>query len=301
MTVKKSIWVAAAAFIVLAALAPIAHAQHSLPGELGVDIDTEENPIISLSSEKDVFLFSVEYVALQFRPEEGGLEDVSLDTDWEVSTSSFTHHEFPHIYVTMKTSLPLQDQEIGLNFRFNILSVKDTSEISFNFEIDRLDGEILGDFFVVQTINANGEIMHSPGYLIPGQDPIMYYEFDLVENRKGYYSWSTIANVDGGTQDTKVETPLPDEHTLFLGISYDDPEADRVYISSIELEKSMVSGALVPVPESYSRLPSFVIGMLVAGGFVIGFLFQERTRFYKKEDSTSIVRLEDSPYYRGKE
>ncbi len=284
--------------IVILASSPVIHAQPTLKGEVGdieVTICTEEIPTIYLSSEEN--LFNIEYTTLQFRPVEGPLVDVPLEGDWEISTETVDHDRFPHLKVSMSTALILQEEEIDLNFDFKVISVKDTTEMTFSFEITGLKGELLGDFYIVQNIEVNGQILQKPG--LPGQEPVMFYQFELPGGLTGYYSWSSFTHIDSSTQEAMVDV-LNDGYNLFLGVSYNDPEADRVSISSIEIEKSM-SSALVPVPEAYDHFPSFLVGMLVAGGFVIGMLFQERNRFYKKEDSTSIVRLEDSPYYRGKE
>ncbi len=275
---------------VLLMLAPLAQAQSTLLGHeenIEVTISSEEHPIISLSA--DDYLFSIEYTALQYRSDEG-ISVISLDSDWEVDIESFSQHRYPHMNIAMETTLILEGHEIELYFDFNVISVKDTTELTFSFEIVGLDGDLLGDYYIHQNIDVNGTMITDAGQVHSGQYPINYFQFDLPDGLTGYYSWNSIAMVDvfnGGD-------------TLYLGVSYTDPDTNKVSLSSIDIEKSM-SSAIVPVPESYDRLPSFLVGMLVAGGFVIGMLFQERNRFYKKEDNTSIVRLEDSPYYKGKE
>ncbi len=286
------------AFIcLLVLLLSSAHAQPTMVGEGGeieVDID-EETPSISIYSLNE-YLFSIEYTTFEFYSSEHSAE-IPLEGEWEVKTENIKDGAFPHLRVTMDRKIELFEKEIDLHFQLNILHITDTVEVTYFFEISRLKDIPLGTFTIIQELDVNGEIVKDPGLVIPERDPILFYEFSLSKGITGYYSWSSIANVDGETQDARVNTS-PDGQSLYLGIEYDDPEADSVSISPLEKSKTSV---LVPLPEAYDRLPSFLVGTLVAGGFVIGLLFQERSRFYRKQDPAKTVRLEDSPYYRGKE
>lgn len=290
---KGVVWTVTAVFICILLTVASGNTLPNKMGEVEVLVETEENPVITLVSND--LLFSVEYTHLQFRPVGGGITDVPLNGTWDVSMESMREHRFPHVSVVMDSSIPIQGKDIDLLFHLNVLSVKDTVEITFYFEIGGLDENMLGDFFVVQHITVNGQIYQRPEDI----SPVMYYQFNLPGDMTGYYSWSSLSHLDGLTSDTLVD--VVDDHTIFLGVRYDHPESSMVHISSIELESTMSGSAVVPLPKSFDRLPSFLVGMMVAGGFVVGLLAQERRSFYRKQDPAEVVRLKDSPYYKGRE
>ncbi len=282
--------------IIALAFFPVVGADHSVDiDDFIVDLSLEDNPRISVGSEEDR-LYSIEYTTFEFITEDD-IYKISLQNEhWDVSRAETAHDRFYQISFTLETDLEIDGKTVTASLALNVLSMEKASEVTFNLQLHGLKGLPEGTFYILQEIDVNGEIMQRPRYESRGEDPIDFYEFSLIDGSTGYYTWSTDSKVDGEISET---TSFPiDDFSFAIGIDYENPEADTISISEVELNKTRM--AVAPLPEVYSRFPSFILGVIIGGGFVLGLLIQKRKQFYENRDVVSTVRLEDSPYYRGK-
>ncbi len=274
----------------------------SQEGSLGEvnDIDvfysSEEGPTIQLYKE-GAELYGVRYSYLLFESDDMNYAVDLSEGDWNVDHKVIPDEQFPHMNIKLDRPVEADGQNLGhLYLSLNIFSASSVSEISFSFTLEDIPELSEGRFFIVQELLTPGVVRRSPGDTIPGKEQIEFFELS-VDNHNGYYSWSTDARVDGTESNT---TYVPGENNFFLGVDY-NPEVDKISINSIEMEKTMVGSSVLPIPEPISRLPSLLVGILIGSSFIVGVAVEKRREFYKNRDTTSVVRLEDSPYYKGKE
>ncbi len=291
---------AAFLFLVISSLALSVSAQGSLGSVNDIDVSssTEYGPTINLYKESTE-LYGVRYSYLLFEPldqEEMNFRVDLSQVDWETHHEYVPHEQFPHIAVRFESPMDVDGRYIGtLHLTSNVFSSSSVSEITFSFTLEDIPELPEGKFFIVQEILTPGSVNRSPGDTVPGKEPIEFFELS-VANHKGYYSWSTDARVDGTRSNTEY---ISGANNFFLGVDY-NPEVDQISIESIELENTMMGSSVLPVPEPISRLPSILVGILIGSSFIVGVAVEKRREFYKNRDTTSVVRLEDSPYYKGR-
>lgn len=260
----------------------------------GVDVsfDTSEYPKVTLSKGMD-HLYSIEYRELD-TPK--GL--VPLNTaDWDIKKKNISDERFSHMRIKLDRQISDGNFSAHLSLTINVISISDTSEVTFSFSLDNIDGLPSGNVLIIQNIDAKGQIVSRPHESKGGKEPIEYYEFSFSSGHTGYYSWNLEAQMNGNTSQA-ISIPS-DGGSLFLGSHYDS-EADRLSISSMDMDKTRMS-TVVPIPETYSHFPSFMIGVLIGSSFVTAFVIEKRREFYESRDSRSVVKLEESSYYKGKE
>lgn len=263
---------------------------------LNVSIDTSEG--IELDVNKDgELLYSIRYKTLEFMAD--GYSDVfSLDEgEWTIDYNKVSNKRLPHVKMNMETPISIAGTEGDLMMSIAVLSLEDTSEVTFSYSIKNIDGVPDGRFFIFQELSVNGQIVRAPDEVRPGKI-IDYYEFSLIDDQTGYYSWSTLSQINGEKSEA-IYFQVPNSNMMALGTEYKS-EWDEVSVSKIDIDNTRMS-AMVPVPEAYDHIPSFAIGVLLGAGFVIGLVAEKRREFYKNRDSSRILKLEESPYYKGKE
>ncbi|MFO7990974.1 MAG: hypothetical protein R6U61_01610 [Thermoplasmata archaeon] len=263
---------------------------------LNVSIDTSEG--IELDVNKDgEMLYSIQYKTLEFMAD--GYSDVfSLeDGEWTVDYQKVPNDKLPHVKISLETPVHIAESQGDLSMSITVLSLDDTSEVTFSYSIKNLEAVPDGRFFVFQELSVNGQIVRTPDEVIPGKS-IDYYEFSLINDQTGFYSWSTNSQINGDHSEA-IYFQVPNSNMMALGMQYES-EASEVSISQVDIDNTRMS-AMVPVPKAYDHIPSFAIGLLVSAGFVIGIVAEKRREFYKNRESSKILKLEESPYYKGKE
>ncbi|MGM0509899.1 MAG: hypothetical protein ACQESD_02065 [Thermoplasmatota archaeon] len=286
------------ALMLISTLTVLADAEDVTQGELGeingvdVNLSTDNAPKVILS-EEGIELYSISYDKLII-----GDSEVPLDGDWQITYEKVTDTRFPHMRIKMDRMIDHEAITGHLYFTINVLSLSKNTEVSFSFTLDDISYLASERLLIIQDIDTNGQIVRKPGEKEPGKGLIEYYEFSFDDGHKGFYSWSIESSVGGEKKDS-IFMPLQDGATFALGASY-EVGAEEVSMSPVDLDNTRMS-AMVPVPETYDRVPSFIIGALVTSGLIVGVVFEKRREFYEKKESASFLRLEDSPYYKGKE
>lgn len=284
--------------ILFSAFTQMADAQETDEGDLGevdgvnVVLSTDENPQVSLSTE-NIGLYRIGYDKLLV-----GDSEIPLKGGWNVVHHKIEESKFPHIRIQMDKEIDNEAITGHLYFTINVLSYSENTEVSFSFRLEDISYLASERILIIQDIDTNGQIARKPGEKEPGKGLIEYYEFSFDDGQKGFYSWNIESTVGGEKKDS-IFMPLQDGATFALGTSY-EVGAEEVSMSPVDLDNSRMS-AMVPVPETYDRVPSFLIGALVTSGLIVGVVFEKRREYYEKKGSTSFLRLEDSPYYKGKE
>ncbi len=286
-------------FIIISITSSLVHGEENILGTVkGIDVvmSTDNYPTVSVQRD-GITLYKVDYVELEFQYD-GGAYTVDLgEGDWNENPVSVEHETFPHIQIRLDKWIEVDEVSLGhLYLQINVFSTSDTSEITFSFSLEEMHDLPEGKVFINQNIEVYGDILRRPGDVLPGKEPIEYYQFNILESHTGYYSWSTDAKVDGVESETLF---IPLGNNFLIGADY-NPDADSVSVASLELEKTMTGSSVVPVPEPLSHFPSIVLGVFIGGAIMGGIIAEKRREFYRKRDTTSILRLEDSPYYRGK-
>ncbi len=262
--------------------------------DIEVYLETDDHPTLVLYKD-DAELYGVRFSSLTYQSDDLIQYDFA-QADWNVEYQLTPHEKFPHISIRMDSEIQAGDTYLGhLYLSLNVFSTSSISEITFSFRLENIPEMSEGRFFILQDIFTPGVITRTPSDIVPGKAPIEFFELSVNDHR-GYFSWSTDARVDGSESETVY---IDRGNDFFLGVDY-NPEADTISINSIELEKTMVGSSILPVPEPISRLPSLLVGILIGSSFIVGVAVEKRREFYKNRDTTSVVRLEDSPYYRGK-
>lgn len=282
-------------FSTTAALTSAEEPSGSYLGEVNgvqVDLSTDDNPILTMSTEQ-MDLYSIEYEKVMV-----GNSELALEGDWDVTYDQVEDARFPHIRVRMDREIETDALKGHIYFTINVITSSENTEVSFSFTLEDITYMASERIWIIHDIDANGRIVREPGEEEPGKGLIEYYEFAFPDGREGFYSWSRDSKV-GEEEKNSTFMTFQDGGKFAIGTEY-EPGAEEVSMSPVDLDNTRVS-AVVPTPETYDRVPSFVVGALVTGGFVVGIVFEKRKEFYEKKESTSFLRLEDSPYYKGKE
>ncbi len=286
-------------FVILSFTLPMANAESDILGNIrGIEVImcTDDHP--SVGVQKDgIILYRISYTHLEFQYDGGAYTADLAQGDWNTRHELIEHEKFPHIQVSMDKRIEADGVPMGhLHLNIIVFSTAKTSEITFSFALEEIRGLPEGRVFINQQLEVAGDILRRPGDVLPGREPIEYYQFNIHESHTGYYSWSTDARVDGTGSDTLF---ISLGNNFLIGASY-RPDADRVSIDSLELEKTMTGSSIVTVPEPFSHFPSILIGVFIGGAIMGGVIMEKRREFYRDRDTTSVLRLEDSPYYKGK-
>lgn len=282
--------------IVFALSAPLTAADESIGSLRDVNIflcDVDE-PTIRLDK-GGTPLFSIIYDELLFDHDDGFYSIKFAEIDWNTQYSMIDDKMFTHININMDSRMESEDIYQGhLYLNIKVFSTSSSSEVTFSFTLDDMHDLPEGTVSINQQFEVHGEIIQ--GGTVYGN--IEYLQFDLLEGHTGYYSWNSHARMDG--MESKARDFFnPDMNSLIISIDY-DPLADSVSIDSVELDKTMTGSAIVKLPEQVSHLPSIVIGLLIGSVLMGGVMIEKRREFYNKNDNLSVVRLEDSPYYKGR-
>ena len=261
-----------------------------------IDIEVLEEEVKIELYKENKLLYSIDYDEFIIETEVDGEEktyEIPLDeVGWLVEINKREDESFPHTNIALDTELRDDKGDFigNLHFDINIFTRDDTSEVTFSFtlsDIEHLDG---GTLSIFKDISTNGDMLRGP------EGEKEYYKFIYPEHT-GYYSWSNELNFDGETSNLN-SWDLNGRGLVIFGDF--DGSVEEVSMKSLEIEKTSV-GVTVPVPESYDHFPSFVIGLMLGAGVVIGVLAEKRRKFYQNRDPEKTVKLEDSYYYRGKE
>ncbi|MFW5903883.1 MAG: hypothetical protein ACOC53_06955 [Candidatus Saliniplasma sp.] len=260
--------------------------------DVDVEVSSEEEVKVALY-EDGTLLYSIEYKNFVVDTGED-IYNIQLDQmDWDLQVIEREDESFPHTDIQLSTELRYEGEFIGnLNFNIKVLTRGDTSEVTFSLtlsDIEHLDG---GSINIVKDINTNGIMVREP------EEGKENYKFEYQNGYVGYYGWKNELSFNGETTELQSKTIKDGGGLIILGDFEDD--VDEVSIEPLEIEKTNI-GAAVPVPEPYDHLPSFVIGLMLGAGIVIGVLAEKRREFYRNKDPEKIVKLEESYYYRGKE
>ncbi len=286
-------------FMIISITSSLAHAEENILGTVkGIDVVmcTDNYPTVGVQRDGTT-LYKVEYVELEFQYDGGAYTADLGDGDWNEDPVPVEHETFPHIQIRLDKWIEVDEISLGhLHLQINVFSTSDTSEITFSFSLEDMHDLPEGRVVINQKLEVHGNILREPRDVLPGRELIEYYRFNIFESHTGYYSWSTDAKVDGVESDTLF---IPLDNNFLIGADY-NPDADSVSIASLELEKTMTGSSIVTVPEPLSHFPSIVLGVFIGGAIMGGIIVEKRREFYSERDTTSVVRLEDSPYYRGK-
>lgn len=294
-TSVRPLLVACIVILLVLSVLPLSSAQNDFDGQLNdVDVHLNTDDSLKISLYKDEELrFSVDYKELRLNTYEESYRVDLSDNEWGMDVDK-EGGSFPHYTFTVSSDISAENEKLGnLEIGLSVINYKDTSEVTFSFTLTDIKDTIPGgNISIVQDLDVNGMIMKTPGQM--GEEKLDYYQFEFNDGKTGYYSWNTQASVDG--QKTTAESHMLYDGRLVLLTDY-EADADEVSISPVKMGDTR-TGAVVNVPEPYDHVPSFMIGVSLSAGLVIGVLYQKRKKFYEEKDSAKTVKLEESPYYK---
>ncbi len=263
--------------------------------DVEIEVCMEDEVRVSLFR-GEMELYSIEYRMFILKLDEKTHEIILAENEWEKEKVVKDEEAFPHTNVRLMTELKDGENFLGeLSFDINIYSLGDMSETTFSFQLsslDDLDGGSM-DIDIVKEISTTGYIIDPPS---SGSE---YYKFYYQDGFEGYYSWNNEISFDGETSELKYWTQNQIGLVLQGGFEGDLEDVQEVSMEPLEIERTHV-GTTAPIPEPLDHLPSFVIGLMIGSGIIIGLLAEKRREFYKKRDPEKVVKLEESYYYKGK-
>lgn len=299
-TAGKMVVLFSVAIILFAGMSSLAGADETPTqedlGDIQVNIDTTDRPIISIDK-GERSLYTVEYLSLQVNTSDGYddyFEDLGQINWSEPEIEDNSDARFPHLNIAL--SAELNDVDGTLKLNLNVISYKDTHELTFSYVLEDIGDLPGGNIFFTQDVVTSGTMIKPED--VDSSDNLNSYRFEFRSGEKGYYSWKSETSFNGESSKSDYIT-LKNGNRLYI-ISEFERDANSVSLSSLDMEETR-TGANVPVPEPYDRVPSFVIGVAIGSGMAVGMLFKKRKDFYQKKDGWETVSLEESSYYRGEE
>lgn len=276
--------------VILVSLMQGAVSDFESSSDINVNVDSEEAEVSIYRG--DVLLYSINYESFIISTDDG-THDIQLDEcDWTYEEREIEDEAFPHTNINLQTQLIDEGEHIGsLSFDIDVYSSGDIAEVVFYFtlsDIDHLEGGMID---IIKDIRTTGYMVDEPEI---GKE---YYKFYYQDGTVGFYHWNDELVFDGTTSELNFWSE--NERKLIIQGDFES-DVDEVSMEPVGIEKTNV-GIAVPVPEPYDHLPSFVIGLTIGAGIIVGILAEKRNQFYKEKDPEKVVKLEESYYFKGKD
>jgi len=279
--------------MILVSVSQIGTSYPSFSSNIDIEVKVEDEVKIEIYKQ-DTLLYSIEYENFILDTDEGRYDFHLNQVDWDLRVTDKEYESFPHTDIQMSTELTYDGEFIGhLDLYIKVLTQGDMSEVNFSFTLSDIEELTGGTLEIVKEISTSGFMVREPG------EDKENYKFEYENGHVGYYGWKNELAFDGVTTElTSIPTKGYIGGLVIFGTF--DADADEISIKPLEIEKTNI-GISVPVPEPYDHFPSFVIGLMLGAGVVIGVLAEKRRKFYQSRDPEKTVKLEESYYYRGKE
>ncbi|MFO7792627.1 MAG: hypothetical protein R6W73_06560 [Candidatus Saliniplasma sp.] len=259
--------------------------------DFDVDVDLEDEVKVSISHD-DNLLYSIDYKNFIITTEDRTYDIPLHECDWTIDKREIKDEAFPHTDIQLQTELRDGNDFIGdLNFDIDVYYSRDVSEVTFSFTLSDIEHLSGGMIDIVKDVSTTGYMIDEP------ELDKEYYKFYYQDGSTGLYRWNNELVFNG--ESSELDFWSEDERRLIIQGDFGS-DIDEVSMEPVEIEKTN-AGVAVPVPEPYDHLPSFVIGLMIGAGIIVGILAEKRTQFYKEKDPEKVVKLEDSYYYKGKD
>jgi len=266
-------------------------ASAEMSNDVDVDVSLDDEVRISLFRE-DGILCIIDYEKFVIDIEEGHYDFNLGQNEWSKELQVKEDEAFPHTNIRLMTELRDDEEFIGdLSFEINVYSHGDMFEVIFSFTLSDISHLGGGSIDIVKDISMTGHRLEEPEV---GNE---HYKFHYQDGWVGYYRWNDELSYNEETKELTFWTR--NQRGLIIQGEFDG-EVDEVSMEPLEIDRTHV-GTTAPVPEPLDHLPSFVIGLMVGSGILIGLLAEKRREFYKKRDPEKVVKLEESYYYKGKD